>query len=223
MAARRPGQEALTRERIVETALRIVDEEGLAALSMRRLGTALGTDATAVYYHVPNKSVLHDLLVDAVMREVDLAVAEAAEDPIERALMVAGSWAETLLSHPRVLPLFASRSLTSPDSLDLAECLLGIFLDAGLDHPRGLAAVNAVAFYVLGATTAFAAQILDEDHMSEAMSAMEALPRDRFPNVITALESPGLIAKDVEFESGARALVGGLIGRGHRGGRNEMR
>ena len=142
---------------------------------------------------------------------------------MERALVVVGAWAQTLLNHPRTLPLFASRSLTSPDSLDLAECLIGIFLDAGLDHPHSLAAVNAVAFYVLGATTAFAAQLLDESHMSEAVSALEALPKERFPNIITALESPGLIAKNVEFEIGARALIGGLIGRGKGGGRDEVR
>src|SRR5271157_1026364 len=49
---------ALTREKIVKAAVRIVDRDGLAALSMRRLGAALGVDPMAIYYHLPNKAAL---------------------------------------------------------------------------------------------------------------------------------------------------------------------
>lgn len=217
MVPRRQGQEALTRDRIVEAALRIVDEEGLDALSMRRLGAALGTDATAVYYHVPNKGVLHDLLVDAIMRELELAT-DGTAAPLDRALAMADEWATVLMRHPRALPLFASRSLTSPDSLRPAEHLLGIFVDAGLDHPHGLAAVNAVAFYVLGATTAYAAQLLDEQHMPEALSSLSALPRQDFPHITAVLEGPGPLPKPTEFAIGLRALVAGLMAYRPSGG-----
>lgn len=211
MGPRRSGQEALTRDRIVDAALSIVDEEGLDALSMRRLGALLGTDATAVYYHIPNKSVLHDLLVDAIMREVVLE-ADGDASPADRALAMIDAWATALMTHPRALPLFASRSLTTPDSLRPLEYLLCVFRDAGLDYGRGLAAVNAIAFYVLGATSAYAAQLLDEDHMSEALSALSNHSSEDFPHITAALRCPDLIPKPAEFELGARALIAGLLG-----------
>jgi AcrR family transcriptional regulator len=56
--ARRYPDEPLSHERIVSTALALVDEKGLPALSMRRLATALGVDPMAIYYYLPNKAAL---------------------------------------------------------------------------------------------------------------------------------------------------------------------
>ncbi len=61
-------------EKIVSMALALVDREGLKALSMRRLGTELGVDPMAVYYHIPNKQALLDAIVEAVMASIDLSV-----------------------------------------------------------------------------------------------------------------------------------------------------
>ena len=66
-------KEPLSRERIVETALALVDAEGIDALSMRRLGAELGVDPMAIYYYVPNKATLLDAIVEAVMSEIDLS------------------------------------------------------------------------------------------------------------------------------------------------------
>ena len=72
---RRVGPTApLQREVIVSTALALVDREGLQALSMRRLGAALGVDPMAVYYHLPSKQALLDAIVEAVMAGIDLSV-----------------------------------------------------------------------------------------------------------------------------------------------------
>src|SRR5208337_4377183 len=57
----------LERERIVQTALELVDRDGLDALSMRRLGAELGVDPMAIYYHIPNKQALLEAIVEAVM------------------------------------------------------------------------------------------------------------------------------------------------------------
>ena len=54
MPAKPKPRQPLSRERIVDTALALVDAKGLAALSMRRLGAELGMDPMSVYYYVPN-------------------------------------------------------------------------------------------------------------------------------------------------------------------------
>jgi AcrR family transcriptional regulator len=67
MTPRRKDVEPLARESIVVAAMKIIDTEGLDALSMRRLGAELGVNPMAAYYHVPNKAALYDLVLDAVM------------------------------------------------------------------------------------------------------------------------------------------------------------
>ena len=61
----------LTRATLTEAALRIVDGDGLVALSMRRLGSELRVDPMAAYRHIPNKEALLDEVVEAVMSEID--------------------------------------------------------------------------------------------------------------------------------------------------------
>ncbi|MEP7158528.1 MAG: TetR family transcriptional regulator [Chloroflexota bacterium] len=62
-------QRTLSAERIVEAALALIDRDGLERLSMRRLGTDLSAGATSIYWHVPNKAALIDLIVDRLMEE----------------------------------------------------------------------------------------------------------------------------------------------------------
>src|SRR5262245_54894394 len=65
-----PAQEPLTLDRIVTTAIELVDREGLDALSMRRLGTELDAGATTLYWHVKNKDELLDLMLDQLFVEI---------------------------------------------------------------------------------------------------------------------------------------------------------
>ena len=211
MTPRVRGRELLTRERVVTAALRVVDAEGVQALTMRRLGAELGVDASSVYYHVPNKARLHDLLVDAVMDEVELAATDSSAAPPERVKAFVYALADTLLSHPRAIPLFAARSLTSPASLRPVEHLLGILHEAGLDYPRAIATVNDIFFFVLGATSARSAQLFDPQHQAKAISALHELPPAEFPHLTAAMNEPPLLAKSVEFEMGVEALVRGLL------------
>src|SRR5919106_4499638 len=62
----------LSRRRILETAVRFVDREGLEALSMRKLGSELGVEAMSLYNHVPNKSALLDGMVEVLLGELEV-------------------------------------------------------------------------------------------------------------------------------------------------------
>ncbi len=214
MAPRKSGQDVLTRERIVAAALALVDAEGADALSMRRLGAELAVDASSIYYHVPNKAALEDLVVDAVMSEVDLSADDPAAPPPARVLTALRGMAEALFAHPRTLPLFASRSLTTPESLRPIEHLIGVMRETGMNYPRCVAAVNALSFYVLGATTAQAVGMLEEDRDARAAAALAALPAEEFPHITAAIATPGLLGDAEEFELGARAMIAGLLAEG---------
>ena len=81
MTPRKKDAEPLARERIVAAAMKIIDAEGLDALSMRRLGAELGVNPMAAYHYVPNKAALYDLVLEAVMAGVDTTTIDPAAAP----------------------------------------------------------------------------------------------------------------------------------------------
>src|SRR5665647_171029 len=110
MAPRRKDVEPLARERIVYAAVKIIDGEGLDALSMRRLGAELGVNPMAAYYHVPNKAALYDLVLEAVMAGVDTSGIDPAAPVEEQLKQAARAYRSAILAHPRAIPVLASRS-----------------------------------------------------------------------------------------------------------------
>ena len=65
----RRRREPISRDAIVAAAIRLLDREGLAALSMRRLGDELGAGAASLYWHVGSKDGLLDLVFDEIIGE----------------------------------------------------------------------------------------------------------------------------------------------------------
>src|ERR671912_371954 len=74
-------RQPLSRQRILEAAVRFVDREGLEALSMRKLGSELGVEAMSLYNHVPNKGALLDGMVEVLLGELEVPPEEAGFDP----------------------------------------------------------------------------------------------------------------------------------------------
>lgn len=103
------------------TALTIVDEEGLEALTMRRLGAALEVEAMALYRHVANKEALLDLIVDRMRMEVRLEE-PMPEVPAELMEEIFVAYWRVLVSHPNMLPLATRR--TAADGMSGLEYLI---------------------------------------------------------------------------------------------------
>ncbi len=211
MTARRQGTATpLTRERIVEAALAIVDEEGLDKLSMRRLGARLGVDPMAVYYHVPNKDALHDMLVEAVMSEMDLA----SDDPLavfeDRIVNAGRAYRDAMYRHANALPIVLGRGPRTLAALRPVELLVGIYRDAGLGSSDAVSAMNVTAAMVRGAVSMYADDPGPERTRAAIRGLATMLPPDEFPNLIGAVETfPH--DPDGEFEWALRTLASGLV------------
>lgn len=204
----------LTRTRIVATALALVDRDGLGALSMRRLGTELGVDPMAVYYHIPNKEALLDAIVEAVMGEIDLSSDHPADPIEERVMGAARAYRDVMLAHANALPIVLSRGPATPTALAPVELLMGILRDAGLPPGYALAGMNTIAAAVRGAV-GMAAAHQAAPPSAERMEAMaQALPVEKFPRLREAMLCAGdFLERDFEF--GIRALARGLIAEAH--------
>jgi TetR/AcrR family tetracycline transcriptional repressor len=150
----------LTRERILATALRLVDEGGMAALSMRRLGTELGVDPMAVYRHLANKRALVLGLAEQLF--AGLGAAPEGEPWEQRVRAWARAYRDLGMAHPALV----LHIVTDPEAVAVAAGHANIALraaleDAGLpaaDVVRGAAVVaDYVNGYVLGAAAAVSA------------------------------------------------------------------
>jgi len=138
----------LTRERIVGAALAIIDDEGLPALNMRRLGAELGVKAMAVYKHFPSKDAVLDALVAAVLRDLADSVGESDWREGFRGSFL--SLRSLLLAHPNALPLVASRPLSSPQLASRLESTRDLLLGAGISEQEVLRLLHAGISLTLG-------------------------------------------------------------------------
>ncbi|MER7429563.1 TetR/AcrR family transcriptional regulator [Nonomuraea rubra] len=147
----RPGPKpGLSVDVIIEAAIEVADSEGMAALSMRKVGERLGRTGMALYTYVPNKGELVDLMYDRVLAELPTAYdARAGWRP------AVASWAEHTLAfylrHPWVLQVSQARPVLGPNEFATLESVVSILRATGLG-PRDTRGVVSLLFdFVRGA------------------------------------------------------------------------
>lgn len=143
----------LSRARVCAEALALVDEEGLEALTMRRLGARLDCEAMSLYRHVKDKADLLDALHAAVLG--DLEPEEPADQKRHaqwRVLLggLARALRSALLRHPNVLPLFTTRPVSAPEAVATVARVHGAFLGAGFSARDAERAIMVVGMFTIG-------------------------------------------------------------------------
>jgi AcrR family transcriptional regulator len=211
---RRP---ALTREQVLTAALKVIDDGGLEALSMRQLGQVLDRDPMRLYRHAASKDALLDGVVELVVSE--LKVPEASNGNWEHSLRVtAHSFRSIALAHPHVVPLLVTRPLATPlalrplGTLRPLENLLELFMTAGFDGRAALHAYRLYFGFLFG-------HVLNE--LQERLHAPEEtddllrlglyrLPAREFPRLRSVASA--LVEYDgaVELDEGLDVLLAGL-------------
>lgn len=205
----------LTRDQIVAAAIRLVDDEGADALSMRRLGDALGAGAASVYWHVPSKEALLDLVADEVIGEAFDGFRAPAE---WRAWMAAAARAMhgALRRHPGVAPIIARRPPTGAHALAAAGRLMDLLHDDGFDA-RGAVLASTTLFAwasMSGVMNPAASTTARDDVLADpaatAAATLAGLPAEAHPSAARLAEGvAGLTAGEL-FEYGLAALLDGV-------------
>ena len=209
---KRPQRRApLSRELVLDTAVKLVDRGGLESLSMRKLGQELGVEAMALYYHFANKDEVIDGMVDLVFSEIDLPVGGADWKTAMRRR--AFSLRDVLLRHRWALGLMESRRKPGPANLRHHDAVIGSLLSAGLDMPTIAHAYSLLDSYIYG--FALFAMNLPFDPSEEAAElgriTLRAFPVDAYPNLVAYVSAmrPGYNYGD-EFEYGLDLILDGL-------------
>jgi AcrR family transcriptional regulator len=139
----------LTRERIIASALALIDRDGLADFSVRRLGASLGCEPMSVYYYFPSKAHLMDALIDDALRSV--SVDPSGIDPIDRLRAMAHSYLQVARRHPQLYPLMAVHRLNTPTGVTLIEEVLALVHAAIPDDRLAAQYFRVLSYYVTGA------------------------------------------------------------------------
>ncbi len=200
----RPRRPLLSKERIVETALGLVDAEGLAALSTRRLAAELGVSGPSLYNHFRTKDEILDAVVDSVSAQVDLSVFEDGRDWRTALGDWAVSYRRALSAHPHVVPLLARGPGRRPAALRLADAVFGALVDAGWPPAQATSVGAAMRYFVMGsALGSFAGGFVDD---------VDAYDRAAYPRLGQAhlLAERRPLVDDRAFETGLAALLDGL-------------
>jgi AcrR family transcriptional regulator len=205
----------LTRERVVAEALAAIADDGVQALTMRRLAARLDVVPGALYHHVRNKQQLHDLVLDNVLAEVDVRL-DPSLDWTGQLKLLAHRLRTVLEDHPGVAGILKTRDPLGPHSLTLAEAFLGPLQAAGFgDREAGLAFFLLIdytlGFAVGGVPTSVNEQrVRDPATRAQLHQFFRSLPPDRFPALVALGEHVWVDNRDERFRAGLEMLVSGL-------------
>ncbi|MFC9354014.1 TetR/AcrR family transcriptional regulator C-terminal domain-containing protein [Arthrobacter sp. NPDC057013] len=214
-AGRKPR---LSRETVLSAALELVDEEGLEALTMRRLGQRLGRDPMGLYRYAENRAALLDGLTELVLDQ--LAVPEGM-DWQATLRGVAHDLRRLALRHPHVVPLLVTRPLSTPlglrppGTVRPLEQILGLLIGAGFTPADALHVYRAYHAFLYGHLLNELQEFVVDPDETEAVLrlGLHHLPAKQFPQ-LRAL-APVLADYDgaEELDQGLGILLSGLAAR----------
>jgi AcrR family transcriptional regulator len=198
---------------VLEAALKLADMGGLEALSMRKLGQALGVEAMALYYHFANKERVLDGMVDLVFGEIDLPAIGAEWKSAMRRRAI--SLRDALLRHRWAIGLMESRTNPGPANLRHHDAVIGCLRAAGFDMAATATAYSLLDAYIYGfAMTKLNLPFDDTSDIVEMSESMLApFPPGEFQNLVDFLTEhamkPGYDFAN-EFEYGLDVILDGL-------------
>jgi AcrR family transcriptional regulator len=206
----------LTREAIVDAALRVLDAEGIEGLSMRRVGEELKVGAASIYWHVRNKDELLQLILERVIGEMRLPEPDP-EHWKEQLHAYAYAVRDILNRHRDVARISMGRIPSGPQIALMMEWLFTLLAPAGI--PAQVIAyssdmfalfVGAFAFEESLGPGSFGGDIPPDEFLEMMKDYLRSLPADRFPYVTKTVDQIMSGGREQRFEFGVDLLLRGL-------------
>ncbi|QNO38374.1 TetR/AcrR family transcriptional regulator C-terminal domain-containing protein [Protaetiibacter sp. SSC-01] len=210
----RAPREPLTRERIIDAAVAVADEAGLAGVSMRSVGRQLGVEAMSLYHHISGKEQLLDELADWVFARFRAPGLDDGWREGTRARAV--SMREVLSAHPWGLGLVESRRAAGESTLAFHDAVLGNLRRGGLGVTLAAHAFSLVDAYVYGFVLTEQRLPIAPGESVEAYTEELAIAAERYPHM-TEMVQTMIAGRDYsygdEFEVGLELILDALEAR----------
>jgi AcrR family transcriptional regulator len=207
MTERRP----LTRERVIGAAVALADEEGIDAVSMRRVGQSLGVEAMSLYNHVDSKDDLVAGMVDSVAAAWRLPSTEGPwREELESA---AESAARAIVAHPWAATLMLTPDHVGPARLGFMDAVLAVLRESGFSAEMVHLAFHALDSHIVStALRAAAYDVATEDEAESGRAFIDTLPAGAYPYLVEHIEWHAIAgeAEYTEFEFGLKLILDAL-------------
>jgi AcrR family transcriptional regulator len=200
----------LSLERIVATAVELLDAQGIDGLKMRRLADRLGSGAMSLYWHVDSKEEVFDLALDSVLEYREPAQTGVSQDWRGEVVHMLEDWRTSMLRHPWSASLLPRRAL-GPNILSRLEMLSKTLSGAGVADTDLNVAIWSLWNYVMGATITRASFDRSDDDRAAAQQHLARLS-EYYPTI----ERSRLLSDndwDGAFRKGLDFLLDGLAPR----------
>jgi TetR/AcrR family tetracycline transcriptional repressor len=214
-------RQPLNRDTIVNAALKVVDEQGMAALSMRAVAQALGTGPASLYAHVASKEQLVDLVLDQVYGDVELPDPDPDrwQDQVRE---FAWSVQRVALAHPGIAAAMLSGPPMGPNGLRMMEAGIALLRAGGLPDTMASYAGELLGQYI--AVTALEQETFRARFGSDGQEKvnewvgqfheyLESLPAGQFPNLVAMTRSGQFMrpsSDEERFNLGLDIIIAGL-------------
>lgn len=209
----------LSRDRVVHAAVELADASGIDAVSMRKLGQALGVEAMSLYNHVANKEEILDGMVDLIVGEIDLVDPSIDWMPATRRQILTAR--QIMLEHRWAPAVIETRVKISPALMRYFDNLLGLMREGGFSYDLAHHAMHVLGSRALG----FNQELFEPDDAAAADVETEQMLRelaDQLPYMVGMLaeithQDPdstiGWCDDQTEFEFGLDLILDGLEAR----------
>jgi len=216
----RPAKPPLSEELILDTALRVLREEGLDAVTMRRLATELDTGPASLYVYIRNRDELLNALLDRIGGMVELE----EPDPTrwrEQLHRLVGGLLQVMEAHRGIARVAIANIPTGENSLRAAENMLALLLAGGIT-PRDAAwacdILPLITTSLAVETATYEERGAEPDAVGEELSAFfNTLPRGRYPYLTRYAAELTSGDGDARFRFAIDAFLDGLVARAQHG------
>ncbi len=197
----------LSRPRVVRAALHLVDEKGLAALTMRALANELEASPMALYNHVRDKDELVDLMVDLMLGEVDTSA--TGGDWLTQLRALVRSYRQALVSHHQLARgAYSSRVRIGPNGLLIMERAIGLLLQGGFSSSEACDAFFALYTYTAGFQ--LMGHIAPMRDTTSGPEYYPPLPSEQIPAITAVNQYLDGVHRPGRFDYGLELLLAGI-------------
>lgn len=201
-------RESVSAESILETAAALIEQHGVAALTMRTLSERLGVAVTSIYWHVGGRDALFDRLIEGLLSQMANLPVDG-DDPVERIASLARAQRRVLIERQHLLAVAHERDRTPALFLPVQQTLATQLAHLGIGGAEAALILRAVQMHVISSAVLRFSAVRNAEHDEEDPS----LWTDDWPDraLVAALRSP--TDYDAVFEYGLDALLAPLRDR----------